>query len=190
MKAHDEREHANHEEEEEEEEEEDCTCPFCGLADDTFDSDRLDQHYWSECPMLSQCKMCGQVIEISTLNEHLLVECEHRHNHRACGQCGEAVLVQFFDKHTSLKDCQPMPAPDRGSRYVSSTLIRSRVHSSNKSIQSFVSIVSSGFALYTTLLPRLLFIKYKTHTGYTHDIYRSPSRYGSWKRLSIDWGYV
>lgn len=92
------------------------TCPFCGIVDDKFDSDRLDQHFWAECRMLTPCKMCGQVIEISGLNEHLLVECEMKKNHKECSRCGEAITVKFFDKHVGLNDCPPRPNPKKANR--------------------------------------------------------------------------
>ncbi|RLN45178.1 hypothetical protein BBJ29_006187 [Phytophthora kernoviae] len=66
---------------EDEESVDEYTCPFCGVVDEKFDSDYLDQHFWASCKMLTPCKMCGQVIEISTLNEHLLTECYNvQHN--------------------------------------------------------------------------------------------------------------
>ncbi|OWZ17499.1 hypothetical protein PHMEG_0008558 [Phytophthora megakarya] len=83
------------------------TCPFCGVVDEKFDSDYLDQHFWASCKMLTPCKMCGQVIEISTLNEHLLTECEMQKNHRECPRCGEAITAKFYDRHVSLNDCPP-----------------------------------------------------------------------------------
>lgn len=52
------------------------TCQFCGVYDETFTEDGLDLHYWKDCPMLAACGQCGQVIEVSCLNEHLLTECE------------------------------------------------------------------------------------------------------------------
>ncbi|RMX65269.1 hypothetical protein DD238_005696 [Peronospora effusa] len=81
------------------------TCPFCGVVDEKFDSDYLDQHFWGNCKMLTPCKMCGQVIEISTLNEHLLAECEMQQNHRECPRCGEAIITKFYERHVSLDDC-------------------------------------------------------------------------------------
>eukprot|EP00435_Cladocopium_sp_Y103_P055636 s742_g18.t1 len=36
----------------------------------------MDVHYWRECPMLTQCHYCKQVIEIATLGPHLRDECE------------------------------------------------------------------------------------------------------------------
>lgn len=92
------------------------TCPFCGVVDDRFDSDRLDHHFWADCKMLSPCKMCGQVIEISCLNEHLLVECELKKNHMECPRCGEAITAKFYDKHVGLNDCLPCPHPKKANR--------------------------------------------------------------------------
>ncbi|CAI5731822.1 unnamed protein product [Hyaloperonospora brassicae] len=77
-------------------------CPFCRIASERFDA---DQHFWKSCKMLTPCKMCGQVIEISTLTDHLLVECEMRQNHRKCPRCGEAITLKFFERHVSLNDC-------------------------------------------------------------------------------------
>lgn len=92
------------------------TCPFCGIVDEKFDSDRLDHHFWAECKMLTPCKMCGQVIEISCLNEHLLTECELRKNHKECPRCSEAITAKFYDKHVGLNDCLPCPHPKKASR--------------------------------------------------------------------------
>ncbi|KAG7395995.1 hypothetical protein PHYBOEH_002901 [Phytophthora boehmeriae] len=92
------------------------TCPFCGIVDEKFDSDYLDQHFWASCKMLTPCKMCGQVIEISTLNEHLLTECEMQQNHRECPRCGEAITVKFFERHVALNDCPPRAPPHRANR--------------------------------------------------------------------------
>lgn len=52
------------------------TCQFCGRQDPTFTPEVLDVHYWRECPMLTQCEFCQQVIEIATLCSHLAEECE------------------------------------------------------------------------------------------------------------------
>lgn len=52
------------------------TCQFCNRQDPTFTPEALDVHYWRECPMLTQCEFCQQVIEIMTLRVHLAEECE------------------------------------------------------------------------------------------------------------------
>ncbi|CAJ1357343.1 unnamed protein product [Effrenium voratum] len=49
-------------------------CQFCGREDPSFTLPALDVHYWRECPMLSACKHCEQVIEISRLHWHLSEE--------------------------------------------------------------------------------------------------------------------
>merc|ERR1712232_570428 len=51
------------------------TCQFCGRHDPSFTDMKLDVHYWRECPMLCGCPRCEQIIEVSTLNDHLLNEC-------------------------------------------------------------------------------------------------------------------
>eukprot|EP00397_Hematodinium_sp_SG-2012_P011591 GEMP01011733.1.p1 GENE.GEMP01011733.1~~GEMP01011733.1.p1 ORF type:complete len:923 (+),score=151.66 GEMP01011733.1:427-3195(+) len=52
------------------------TCQFCAKEDPTFTPEGLDIHYWKDCPMLLQCDYCQQVIEIASLREHYLTECE------------------------------------------------------------------------------------------------------------------
>ena len=54
------------------------TCQFCGRYDPNFTEDSLDMHYWKECPVLTSCRMCGQVVEIMCLHEHMSTECEHK----------------------------------------------------------------------------------------------------------------
>lgn len=38
-----------------------CTCQFCGKYDPSFTDEKLDMHYWQNCPMLQSCHECGQV---------------------------------------------------------------------------------------------------------------------------------
>lgn len=59
-----------------EEDEVPFTCQFCGREDPSFTPEGLDIHYWKDCPMLIQCQYCQQVIEIASLREHYLAECE------------------------------------------------------------------------------------------------------------------
>jgi len=88
-------------------------CQFCGLEDPSFSEggeDKLDLHYWSECPILISCKQCEQVIEIPTLTEHLLHECEVHGAYKECSRCRQAVLASAFAAHAERRDCHP-PAP-------------------------------------------------------------------------------
>ena len=50
-------------------------CNFCLREDPSFNEESLDIHYWKECPMLTTCWECDQVIEIAQIEEHLLEEC-------------------------------------------------------------------------------------------------------------------
>lgn len=58
--------------------EDETVCQFCGAYDPAFavGGERLDMHYWKECPMLTSCGQCGQVIEVLSLNQHLVEECD------------------------------------------------------------------------------------------------------------------
>ncbi|KAL1526684.1 hypothetical protein AB1Y20_015386 [Prymnesium parvum] len=55
------------------------TCQFCGRHDPDFDDEKMDLHYWKECPMLMPCEQCGQVVEVASLAEHLVGECDQSH---------------------------------------------------------------------------------------------------------------
>jgi len=85
-------------------------CQFCGLEDPTFTEDKLDLHYWQDCPLLICCQQCGQVIEIPTLNEHLLLECEVQGAFKECQTCKQPILAAAYQQHVDMADCQP-PAP-------------------------------------------------------------------------------
>merc|ERR1719265_2957208 len=62
------------------------SCQFCGREDPAFTPEGLDMHYWKDCPMLTQCEYCEQVIEISTLGTHYREECEKRETAIADGK--------------------------------------------------------------------------------------------------------
>jgi centrosomal protein CEP104 len=57
------------------------TCQFCGAVDERFlTGEAMDLHFFQDCPMLCSCGECGQIVEIASLTEHRLVECEVRCN--------------------------------------------------------------------------------------------------------------
>ena len=71
-------------------------CMFCGKRDQSWNEDGLDLHFWNECPLLSPCSACAQIIEIAGISEHLLDECEKRTDFVACdttGQCPHIVIL-------------------------------------------------------------------------------------------------
>jgi hypothetical protein len=53
------------------------TCQFCGFdgAGLALDASSLDLHYWKDCPMLVQCGICHQIVELMSMAEHRLTEC-------------------------------------------------------------------------------------------------------------------
>jgi centrosomal protein CEP104 len=57
--------------------------------------------------MLTTCTECKQVIEISTLREHLLDECDFSALFRPCPTCGDAVHERDYDGHVSGRLCSP-----------------------------------------------------------------------------------
>jgi centrosomal protein CEP104 len=65
-----------------------------------------------DCPMLICCTECKQVVEIPTLREHLLEECEFRDQFRPCPKCGDALHSKEFNTHVaSCKSARPSRAP-------------------------------------------------------------------------------
>jgi centrosomal protein CEP104 len=81
-------------------------CQFCGIEDPSFTEEKLDLHYWQDCPMLNQCSNCEQVIEIPTLTEHLLNECEAPNKHVQCTICQLAVPQSQLSAHHKGKNCR------------------------------------------------------------------------------------
>lgn len=51
--------------------------------------------------MLVRCKECSQVVEVSALTEHLLMDCEKQGRYVQCQKCTEAVKTELLDQHTS-----------------------------------------------------------------------------------------
>uniref|UniRef100_A0A8C9RQB9 Centrosomal protein of 104 kDa n=1 Tax=Scleropages formosus TaxID=113540 RepID=A0A8C9RQB9_SCLFO len=89
-------------------------CIFCGERDDSFTDEGLDLHYWKHCPMLLRCDHCKQVVEICSLTEHRLAECESRATFAPCRRCGEAIPRDALSRHTQGLACQrecPQPCP-------------------------------------------------------------------------------
>ncbi|XP_009868127.1 PREDICTED: centrosomal protein of 104 kDa [Apaloderma vittatum] len=85
----------------------DKLCIFCGERDESFTEEGLDLHYWKQCPMLTRCKQCKQVVEIAGLTEHLLTDCERKDSFGRCQRCSEAIPRDELPKHVRSKICSP-----------------------------------------------------------------------------------
>ncbi|CAL1283333.1 unnamed protein product [Larinioides sclopetarius] len=81
------------------------TCIFCEEKNDKFTSEGLDEHYDKECPMLIRCSNCKQIVEIASLTEHLLEECESRSQYQQCPLCLEAIPSLNYDNHIKIRMC-------------------------------------------------------------------------------------
>ncbi|KAI8352457.1 hypothetical protein EDC96DRAFT_567082 [Choanephora cucurbitarum] len=89
----------------EEEEEKTNVCIFCDKVDDAFNEDTLISHYYTSCPVLTNCPMCQIILEVSTLKEHLELDCEKKHLVKQCNQCKTSIPVEQWLQHTSKKTC-------------------------------------------------------------------------------------
>ncbi|XP_067423204.1 centrosomal protein of 104 kDa isoform X2 [Emydura macquarii macquarii] len=85
----------------------DNLCIFCGERDESFTEEGLDLHYWKHCPMLTRCEHCKQVVEIASLTEHLLTECDKKDGFGKCQRCSEALPKEELPKHVKGKICNP-----------------------------------------------------------------------------------
>ncbi|XP_030077943.1 centrosomal protein of 104 kDa isoform X2 [Microcaecilia unicolor] len=85
----------------------DKLCIFCGERDESFTEEGLDLHYWKHCPMLKRCEHCKQVVEIASLTEHLLTECDRKDTFGKCQFCSEAIPREELAEHVKAKTCNP-----------------------------------------------------------------------------------
>ncbi|NXL03647.1 CE104 protein, partial [Mesembrinibis cayennensis] len=83
----------------------DNLCIFCGERDKSFTEEGLDLHYWKRCPMLTRCEHCKQVVEIASLTEHLLADCDKKDSFGKCQRCSEALPKDELPKHIKSKSC-------------------------------------------------------------------------------------
>ncbi|KAK2513575.1 Cep104 [Columba guinea] len=90
----------------------DNLCIFCGERDESFTEEGLDLHYWKHCPMLTRCEHCKQVVEIASLTEHLLTDCDKKDSFGKCHRCSEALPRDELPKHLKNKTCNPAKPED------------------------------------------------------------------------------
>ncbi|NXF30377.1 CE104 protein, partial [Nyctibius bracteatus] len=83
----------------------DNSCIFCGERDESFTEEGLDLHYWKHCLMLTRCEHCEQVVEIASLTEHLLTDCDKKDSFGKCQRCSEALPKDELPKHIKSKTC-------------------------------------------------------------------------------------
>ncbi|KAM3922310.1 centrosomal protein of 104 kDa [Leptodactylus fuscus] len=94
----------------------DNLCIFCGERDESFTEEGLDLHYWKQCPMLKRCEHCKQVVEIASLTDHLLTECDHKDMFGKCQRCTEAISKDHLLEHVKAKTCNPAKGEKNANR--------------------------------------------------------------------------
>ncbi|NXX28583.1 CE104 protein, partial [Nicator chloris] len=82
-------------------------CIFCGERNESFTEEGLDLHYWKHCPMLTRCELCKQMLEIASLTEHLLTDCDKKDSFGKCPRCREAVPKDELPRHIKSRICHP-----------------------------------------------------------------------------------
>ncbi|XP_048823774.1 centrosomal protein of 104 kDa isoform X3 [Lagopus muta] len=90
----------------------DNLCIFCGERNESFTEEGLDLHYWKRCPMLTRCEHCKQVVEIASLTEHLLTECDKKDSFGKCQRCSEAFPKDELPKHVKSRTCNAAKPED------------------------------------------------------------------------------
>eukprot|EP00923_Selenidium_pygospionis_P036638 GHVN01064246.1.p1 GENE.GHVN01064246.1~~GHVN01064246.1.p1 ORF type:complete len:979 (-),score=249.87 GHVN01064246.1:175-3111(-) len=97
----------------------DPVCDFCGLTSSHFtDPIQLDMHWLRHCAMLTLCKECDHVIELSQVPDHLLDECTKRgdegddNSFAECDRCHQAVKIADFQEHITTPQCKLTTPPE------------------------------------------------------------------------------
>lgn len=88
----------------------DNVCIFCDEHNDAFNEDTLVVHYWNDCPILTNCPLCKIILEISTLTEHVLTDCEERQLVKQCLRCREIIPVDHWLQHSLKQNCPVVTA--------------------------------------------------------------------------------
>ena len=83
----------------------DLGCEFCGFFKDNMTKDELNIHQYKDCPMLMQCNECKQIIEISNLNNHLLIECDFKEKYIKCNKCKLVFEKDKINEHQNSDNC-------------------------------------------------------------------------------------
>ncbi|RIB28415.1 hypothetical protein C2G38_2028592 [Gigaspora rosea] len=80
-------------------------CIFCEEYNEKFTEENLITHYWKECPILTKCRLCNIILEISTLDDHMLFDCDKCQFVKQCSICHEVVDTDDYLAHINKKTC-------------------------------------------------------------------------------------
>ncbi|CAD5215019.1 unnamed protein product [Bursaphelenchus xylophilus] len=88
-------------------------CMYCGVQNNTLNLTGLENHYKNDCPMLTECSHCKEIVETRHLHDHLIHECPNKGDYKECDRCKQAVLGTLYTKHRSSSKCRLVP-PNTG----------------------------------------------------------------------------
>lgn len=74
-------------------------CHFCLRRDPEFNDESIDIHLFKECPMLTACWECEQIVEVRIIEEHLLEECSSMHKYQFHSKCKQVIMTDEMDSH-------------------------------------------------------------------------------------------
>ncbi|KAI3652197.1 hypothetical protein MP228_003500 [Amoeboaphelidium protococcarum] len=81
------------------------TCIFCEQTSERFNEKYLDYHYQKECPMLTSCRYCNMIVEISSLDQHYKLDCSEGHLEQ-CPKCMLYMDTPRMKVHQRVKKCK------------------------------------------------------------------------------------
>ncbi|CAI2177844.1 15557_t:CDS:10 [Funneliformis geosporum] len=83
----------------------DRCCIFCDEHDEKYTEENLVTHYWNDCPVLTNCRLCNIILEISTLDDHMLTDCDKSKFVKQCPRCREVIEADDFLEHMAKQSC-------------------------------------------------------------------------------------
>ena len=82
------------------------TCTFCMIKNENFrEKSQYDMHLFKECPVLTLCKHCDQVIGCDSYTTHLIEECARREKFVKCPRCKLAIIRKRAQEHIEIQQC-------------------------------------------------------------------------------------
>ncbi|CAG8567618.1 5539_t:CDS:10 [Ambispora gerdemannii] len=88
----------------------DRCCIFCDEHNDAFTEENLVTHYWNDCPVLTKCALCNMILEISTLDDHMLNDCDKSKFVKQCPRCREVIPADNYLEHVATQSCMVIPS--------------------------------------------------------------------------------
>ncbi|CAG8487062.1 2062_t:CDS:10 [Ambispora leptoticha] len=85
-------------------------CIFCDEHNDDFTEENLVTHYWNDCPVLTKCTLCNMILEISTLDDHMLYDCDKSKFVKQCPRCREVIPADNYLEHVANQSCMVIPS--------------------------------------------------------------------------------